>query len=232
MEDIEKKSTDLERMKGARLYNCTDKQVFLKHARALMLSDKFNRARVWNVPRQKRLIKKLIPNHGKNFFFMQSFRCEYGFNISFGDDLFVNFDCIFMDVAPIKIGNGVMFGPRVTIATPVHPLLADERIIQQYPDGYHDLEYAKPVTIEDSVWVASNVTICGGVTIGENSVICAGSVVTKDIPAGCLAGGVPCKVIRHLDEQDRMNVLQTYNKNEIPLSARDRAKLKADIKEN
>ena len=214
MEDIEKKSTDLERMKGARLYN------------------KFNRARVWNVPRQKRLIKKLIPNHGKNFFFMQSFRCEYGFNISFGDDLFVNFDCIFMDVAPIKIGNGVMFGPRVTIATPVHPLLADERIIQQYPDGYHDLEYAKPVTIEDSVWVASNVTICGGVTIGENSVICAGSVVTKDIPAGCLAGGVPCKVIRHLDEQDRMNVLQTYNKDEIPLSARDRAKLKADIKEN
>jgi len=228
MEVNEKKSTDLERMSAGRLYNCTDRQVFFKHARALRLIDKFNRARFWNIPKQKRIIKKLIPDHGRNFFFMQSFRCEYGFNIKFGDDLFVNFDCIFMDVAPIKIGNGVMFGTRVTIATPVHPLLDDERIMQQYPDGYYDLEYAKPVTIEDRVWIASNVTICGGVTVGKGSVICAGSVITRDIPANCLAGGVPCKVIRYLDEQDRMNVLKTYENDEYPLSARDRAKLKTE----
>lgn len=231
MKDIKSTPTDLSRMCDAKLYNCSEKTVLMKHAKALWLTDKFNRSRVWNIPKQKRLIKKLIPKHGKNFFIMQSFRCEYGFNISFGDDLFVNFDCIFMDVAPITIGNSVMFGPRVTIATPVHPLLADERIIQQYPDGYHDLEYAKPVTIGDKVWVASNVTICGGVNIGDGAVICAGSVVTHDIPSNCLAGGVPCKVIRYLDEKDRMNVLETYNSNETPLSARDKEKLAAKISE-
>lgn len=166
-----------------------------------------------------------MPQHGKNFCFMQSFRCEYGFNISFGDDLFVNFDCIFMDVAPIKMGHGVMFGPRVTIATPMHPLLSEERIIQQYPDGYHDIEYAKPVTIGDGVWVAADVTICGGVTIGDGSIIAAGSVVTKDIPSNCLAGGVPCKVIRMLDDDDRLNVWQTYADDKEPISARNSAKL-------
>ncbi|MDE6059993.1 MAG: hypothetical protein K2G31_00775, partial [Clostridia bacterium] len=99
------------------------------------------------------------------------------------------------------------------------------------PDGQHDLEYARPVTICDKVWVAADVTICGGATIGEGSVIAAGSVVTKDIPPNCLAGGVPCKVIRYLDEQDRLNVLETYNKDEFPLSARERAKL-AQNREN
>jgi len=155
---------------------------------------------------------------------MQSFRCEYGFNISFGKDLFVNFDCIFMDVAPIKIGDGVMFGPRVTIATPMHPLVADERIIQQYPDGYHDIEYAKPVTIGNDVWIASNVTICGGVTIGDGAIIAAGSVVTRDIPPHCLAGGVPCKVIRYVDDNDRLNVWYTYMKDENPISQRAKEK--------
>lgn len=220
-----KKSTNLERMCAGRLYNCEDSEVMRKHIRALYLTDRFNRTQLWNVPKQKRIIKKLIPNHGKHFFIMQTFRCEYGFNISFGDDLFVNFDCIFMDVAPIKIGTSVMFGPRVTIATPVHPLLADERIIQQYPDGYHDLEYAKPVTIGDKVWIASNVTICGGVTIGDGAVIAAGSVVTHDIPANCLAGGVPCKIIRQIDENDRINVWDTYMQDKDPVSVRNSAKL-------
>lgn len=216
--------SDLTRMCEGRLYNCTDKEVMLKHIRALMLTDKFNRSRIWNIPRQRRLLKKLIPAHGKNFFIMQPFRCEYGFNISFGDDLFVNFDCIFMDVAPIRIGNGVMFGPRVNIATPVHPIHADDRIIQDFPDGRHDLEYAKPVAIGDRVWVATGVTICGGVTIGEGSVIAAGSVVTRDIPPNCIAAGIPCRVIRYIDEQDRMNVWDIYMNDEAPLSERTKLK--------
>lgn len=215
-------ASDLSRMCAGRLYNCTDKEVFYKHALALWRTDRFNRTRIWNVPKQIGILKKLIPNHGNRFFIMQPFRCEYGFNIKFGDDLFVNFDCIFMDVAPITIGNGAMFGPRVTIATPVHPLLSEERIIQDYPTGRHDLEYAKPVTIGNGVWVASNVTICGGVTIGDGAVIAAGSVVTRDIPPNCLAGGVPCKVIREIDENDRLCVWDTYFKDEMPLSARSK----------
>ena len=222
MKDKSQTATDLERMCAGRLYNCTEKRVLLKHVRALMLTDKFNRSHIWNLPKRNRIIKKLIPNHGKNFFIMQSFRCEYGFNITFGDDFFANFDCIFMDVAPITIGKGTMFGPRVTIATPMHPLLADERVIQDYSDGRHDLEYAKPVTIGDGVWIAADVTVCGGVTIGDGAVIAAGSVVTRDIPPNCIAGGVPCKVIRYLDESDRMNVLETYMKDDIPLSQKSK----------
>lgn len=95
-----------------------------------------------------------------------------------------------------------MFGPNVTIATPVHPLLAEERAIQQYPDGVYDLEYAKPITISDGVWLASGVIVNGGVTIGKNAVIASGSVVTKDIPENVVAAGVPCKVIRPLSEKD------------------------------
>lgn len=216
--------SDLVRMTNGRLYNCTNNEVMRKHIRALWLTDRFNRTQLWNIPKRNRIIKKLIPNHGNNFCIMQSFRCEYGFNISFGKDLFVNFDCIFMDVAPIKIGDGVMFGPRVTIATPMHPLVADERIIQQYPDGYHDIEYAKPVTIGNDVWIASNVTICGGVTIGDGAIIAAGSVVTRDIPPHCLAGGVPCKVIRYVDDNDRLNVWYTYMKDENPISQRAKEK--------
>ncbi len=224
---MKNKNSDLQRMSQGRLYNSSEKTVLLKHAKALWLCDKFNRTAVWNLPKQKRLIKKLIPDHGANFCFMKTFRCEYGFNISFGKDLFVNFDCIFMDVAPIKIGDSVMFGPRVTIATPCHPLLSEERAVQSYPDGYHDLEYAKPVTIGNGVWVAANATICGGVTIGDNAVIAAGSVVTRDVPPNCIAAGAPCKPIRMLDENDRMSVWETYMADSAPLSLREKARYNA-----
>ena len=104
----------------------------------------------------------------------------------------------------MTIGDNVMFGPNVTIATPVHPLVADERVIQQFPDGVYDLEYAKPITICDGVWLASGVIVNGGVTIGKNSVIGSGSVVTRDIPEGVVAVGNPCKVLRKITDADRM----------------------------
>ena len=92
-----------------------------------------------------------------------------------------------------------------TLATPMHPLLPEERNVHQRPDGsWYNLEYAKPITIEGNCWLAANVTVCGGVTIGEGSVIGAGSVVTRDIPAHSLAAGNPCRVIRALTSEDRM----------------------------
>lgn len=101
------------------------------------------------------------------------------------------------------------------MATPKHPFLAEERLNADYPDGRHDLEYAAPITLKDGCWICSSVTICGGVTIGENSIIAAGAVVTRDIPANCIAGGVPTKVIRQIGEADRMNVWQDYVHNEM-----------------
>ena len=105
----------------------------------------------------------------------------------------------------MHIGDNVMIGPNVTLATPMHPLLPEERNFRQDTNGrWYNLEYAKPITIEDNCWLASNVVVCGGVTIGEGSAIGAGSVVTRSIPPHSLAVGNPCRVIRPLTEADRM----------------------------
>ena len=96
-----------------------------------------------------------------------------------------------------------MIGPNVTLATPMHPLLPEERNIQKREDGsIYNLEYAKPITIKDNCWLASNVVVCGGVTIGEGCVIGAGSVVTRDIPPYSLAAGNPCRVIRRRFDEE------------------------------
>lgn len=127
-----------------------------------------------------------------NIWMEPPFYCCYGTHIKFKGGAYINFNCNFVDDGTITIGDKVMFGPAVTIATVGHPL---------HPD-YRGYMYTDPVTIEDNCWIGGNVTICPGVTIGENSVIGAGSVVTKDIPANCVAAGNPCKVIRFFDERD------------------------------
>lgn len=193
-----------ERMIGGEFYNPMDRELLLARTRARMLADKFNRTRAWNIPTRTRIIKKLFPNGAEGTFFEPNIRTEYGFNVRFGKNFYMNFDCQLLDVAPIEIGDNVMFGPRVTVATPMHPFVAEERAINTYEDGEHDWEYARPVKIGDNVWVASSVTICGGVTIGSDTVIAAGSVVTRDIPSGVLAAGVPCKPIRPITDEDRL----------------------------
>lgn len=198
------KGEQKKRMSAGEFYNPTDKELVLARTRARYIADKFNRTRAWNLPYRTHLIKKLFPNGADGAFFEPSIRTEYGFNVKFGKNFYMNFDCQLLDVASIEIGDNVMFGPRVVVATPCHPLIAEERISHVYEDGEHDWEYAKPVKIGNNVWVASCVTICGGVTIGDDTVIAAGSVVTRDIPSGVLAGGVPCKVIRPITDNDRM----------------------------
>ena len=193
-----------ERMIAGEFYNPNDKELILARVRARMLADRFNRTKAWNIPYRTRLIKKMFPNGADGAFFEPNIRIEYGFNVKFGKNFYMNFDCQLLDVAPIEIGDNVMFGPRVTVATPMHPFVSNERAISTYSDGVHDWEYARPVKIGDNVWVASSATICGGVTIGSDTVIAAGSVVTRDIPSGVLAAGVPCKVIRPITDADRL----------------------------
>ncbi|MDO5425911.1 MAG: sugar O-acetyltransferase [Eubacteriales bacterium] len=121
------------------------------------------------------------------------FYCCYGYNITIGEGSYLNFNCNFVDDGKIEIGRKVMFGPGVTIATVGHPICPDMR----------EYMYTDPVKIGDNCWIGAGVTICPGVTIGENTVIGAGSVVTKEIPANCVAAGNPCRVIRKIDENDR-----------------------------
>lgn len=220
--------TDWKRMIEGKLYNSASKDIFWQHAKGMYLTQKLNKCPIWNVPRQNRILNRLIPSSkGKSMWVFTPFYCEYGVNIHVGNDVFFNYNCTLLDISPITLEDGVWLGANVTIATPCHPLIADERINRDYPDGYHDLEYSKPVRIQKNAWIASNVVICGGVTIGEGAIVGAGSVVTRDIPAGCIAVGNPCRVLRQIDENDRIDVWNTYINNEMPLSVRDKEKLAA-----
>ena len=125
------------------------------------------------------------------------FYCDYGSNIKLGERVFFNFNCVVLDVCPIKIGDFTLFGPSVQILTPVHPLEAGLRRKQ---------EYGKPIEIGSDVWVGGGALILPGVRIGSKTVIGAGSVVTRDLPEGVFAAGNPCRVIREITEEDRAEV--------------------------
>ena len=166
---------------------------------------------------RQRALERLIPSaKGKNFEAFAPFYCEYGVNIHVGRNCFVNYNSVFLDVAPITLGDNVLVGPNVTLATPNHPFVAEERAYTDYPNGCHELEYAQPIAIGDHCWLCAGVTVCGGVTIGAGSIIAAGAVVTRDIPPNSIAAGVPAKVLRQIDGSDRLNVWETYMKNELP----------------
>ena len=118
------------------------------------------------------------------------FFCDYGVNIRLGSNVYFNFNCTILDVAPVVIGDNVLFGPSVHVYTALHPLKGDER--------RKGLEFGKPVVIERDVWLGGGSIVCPGVTVGAESVIGAGSVVVRDIPAGVLAAGNPCRVVRKI----------------------------------
>ena len=224
-ENAMKNINEWERMISGKLYNAASPDLFKNHDGGMIRCDRFNRIPLWRYKAKERALKRLIPSSkGKDLCIFAPFYCEYGINIEVGEGCFVNYNCTFLDVAPITLESGVWIGANVTLATPMHPFLPDERLPQEYPDGFHDLEYAKPITIKKNCWICSSATIIGGVTVGENSIVAAGAVVTKDVPPNSIVAGVPARVIRSIDEEDRMNVWETYLKNETPLSSRDAKK--------
>lgn len=113
---------------------------------------------------------------------------------SVGNNFLINFNGVILDIAPVTIGDNVMIGPNTLITTVNHPLNAKER--------RNHMAIATPVTIGNDVWIGGNVTILPGVNIGDKAVIAAGAVVTKDVPANTVAGGVPARVIKELPEED------------------------------
>lgn len=140
------------------------------------------------------LLKELLGGTGQRLTVEPGFRCDYGSNITVGEDFYANFNLVILDVAPVTIGDHVMIAPNVSIYTAGHPLHPDSR-----NSGY---EYGQSVTIGDDVWIGGSVVILPGVTIGRGAVIGAGSVVTKDLPANVVAVGNPCRVLRPIGERD------------------------------
>ena len=130
---------------------------------------------------------------------------HYGKHTKIGRNFFGNFNLTIQDDGEVTIGDRCNFGPNVTIVTPIHPMVPEERNALLGPDGKPKrLCYAKPVHIGSDVWLGANVVVCPGVTIGDGCVIGAGAVVTRDIPPRTFAVGNPCRVIREITEQDSM----------------------------
>ena len=184
--------TEKEKMLAGELYDPLDTQLVEERRRARILIKELNETREDEIEKRSRILKELIPGAGGELWLQPPFYCDYGTNMEIGEKVFFNFNCIVLDVAQVRIGNRTLFGPNVQIYTATHPMSSKERA--------SGLEYAKPITIGDDVWVGGSVVICPGVTIGDRSVIGAGSVVTKDIPADVFAAGNPCRVIRQLEK--------------------------------
>jgi maltose O-acetyltransferase len=183
--------TEKEKMLAGELYDPLDKQLSDERIRTRLLIKEFNDTREDEPASRIKVLNQLVPNAGTGLWLQPPFYCDYGSNIIIGEKVFFNFNCIVLDVTYVRIGSRTMFGPNVQIYTATHPL--------NHKDRASGLEYAKPITIGEDVWVGGSVVICPGVTIGDRSVLGAGSVVTKDIPSDVFAAGNPCRVIRQLE---------------------------------
>jgi maltose O-acetyltransferase len=182
--------TQKQRMLAGELYMANDPELAEAYARAQAVLTEFNATRGDDLPALRHLLATLLGHLGENAIVKPAFRCDYGLNISIGARSFVNYDCVMLDCNKITIGEEVQIGPGVHIYTATHPLDA--------PTRRSGLEAAHPVTIGNGVWLGGRSVVCPGVTVGDNTVVGAGSVVTKDLPAGILAVGSPCRVVRAL----------------------------------
>lgn len=191
----------LEIMKSQNGYcsNHTDMPTHLQD-NAKSLCWEYNKTAPWEKEKRSEILQKLFGTCHPLTFIEPSFRCDYGFNIHTHGLTVINYNCVILDTSPVSIGANAFIAPGVCIACAGHSIDPVQRSM--------GVGTSAPITIEDNVWIGANVTICGGVTIGEGSVIGAGSVVTKDIPAGVVAAGNPCRVLRPISEKDKLEVLK------------------------
>lgn len=181
-------------MIAGELYNPLDKVLSEDRLRTRLLLKRLNDSGEDQTDDRQTILKDLIPNAQNDLWLQPPFYCDYGYNMIVGEKVFFNFNCVVLDVSYVRIGSRTMFGPNVQIYTATHPLDHVERS--------SGVEFAKPVSIGDDVWVGGSAVICPGVKIGDRSVIGAGSVVTKDIPSDVFAAGNPCRVIRDLRQKE------------------------------
>lgn len=159
------------------------------------LCHELNQMRPSAVEEQQALLRKILGRTGKAFYILPPFWCDYGSNITIGERFFANHNCIILDGAAVTFGDDVFVAPNCCFSTAGHPLDAEQRNA--------GLEVALPIHVGSNVWIGAGVTVLPGVTIGDGSVIGAGSVVNRDIPAGVVAAGNPCRVIRPITAADR-----------------------------
>lgn len=183
--------TEKEKMLAGELYDPLDQHLRDERQRARLLFKALNDTRDDQDEERRRLIKELIPSAGPDTWIEPPFYCDYGSNILLAGKVFINFNCVILDVAPVRIGAGVLIGPAVQIYAATHPLTVAERRA--------GVEFGRSIEIGDDAWIGGGAILSPGVRIGKGSIIGAGSVVTRNIPEGVVAAGNPCLVLRQFD---------------------------------
>ena len=183
-------------MQDCEIYNDFDQDLFNRRVEAKKLFRIYNRTEDDETDKRSDIMRRLFKAVGKNVWIEPDFRCEFGKNISIGDDVYINFGCVILDCGQVKIGNQVLIGPNVGIYDANHALDAEERMDGALLPG--------KVTIGNRVWIGGGTIILPNVTIGDDTVIGAGSIVTHDIPSGVVAVGNPCHVLREITDKDKV----------------------------
>ena len=178
--------TERDLMLAGKLYDPLEPGLAEDRERARKYLHQFNQSS--NLAARRQILTTLLGKSGSSLTIEAPFFCDYGYNIRCGDNVYINYNCVFLDCNTIEIGSNTLIGPAVQLYTATHPLSAEER--------RHGKESAHPIIIAENVWIGGSAIVCPGVSIGANSVIGAGSVVTKDIPAGVVAFGNPCRINR------------------------------------
>lgn len=186
-----KMTSEKEKMLNGQLYNAADPELLKERLNARRLTRLYNETIETDDIKRDELVKKLLGSTKKKLYIEPTFRCDYGYNIHVGENFYANFDCVFLDVCDIRIGDNCFMAPGVHIYTATHPLNPTERI--------SGVEYGKPVNIGHNVWIGGKAVINPGVNIGNNVVIASGTVVVKDVPDNVVVGGNPAKIIKHID---------------------------------
>jgi maltose O-acetyltransferase len=176
-------------------YRGDDPELISARSRAQRLLLRFNQLTEADRDERRELLTELLGHLGPGAEVMPSLRCDYGDNISLGAGVFINFDAVLLDVAPITIGDHCQLAPRVQLLTATHPVDPDVRRTMW--------EWGEPITLGADVWLGGGVIVLPGVTIGAGTVVGAGAVVTRDLPGRVVAVGNPARILREIGPQDR-----------------------------
>ena len=187
-----------DRMLRGDLYIADDEDLAADFERAQEILERYNASSYAEQELRDRLLRELLKACGEGVHIRPPFRLEYGTGVSIGAGTFFNYDCLMLDVAPVAIGAACQVATRVQFLTATHPLDPEPRRA-----GW---ERADPIVVGDNVWLGGGAILCPGVTVGDDSVVGAGAVVTRDLPPGVVAAGVPARVLREIDDRDRIEV--------------------------
>jgi len=181
--------TEKEKMLAGESYNCLDPDLEAERQKTKELLRLYNLTEA--VPERQTILQQLLGQIGQNTIIEPPFYCSYGQNIHIGEHVYLNISCTILDCNEVHIGHHVMIGPVVQIYTAAHLLQAEARV-----QGW---EVAKPIVIEDNVWVGGGAILLPGVRIGRNAVVGAGAVVSRSVPANTVVAGNPARVIREIE---------------------------------